>query len=289
MSPENHADEIPQRRRFPFGKNWAAFLKNVDQAMIDRAKASLLEILEPGDLDGKRFIDVGSGSGLFSLAARLLGARVWSLDLDPRCVRCAGELKTRYLPDDDWEIDQRSALDPRLADELGRFDVVYSWGVLHHTGRMWDALENVARLVADGGLLFVAIYNDQGRASVRWRTVKRLHTRLPRPLRPLVLWPALVRVWGPTTLRDLIRGKPFHTWRNYGRTSRGMRPWTDLVDWVGGYPFEVAKPEEVCDFCRARNLELRRLKTCGGGRGCNQFHFKTHPLPLGVGGGEAAG
>jgi len=274
MPAEHHADVIRPGRRFPFGKNWAAFLKRVDQAMIDRAKASLLEMLQPEDLDGRRFVDLGCGSGLFSLAARLLGARVWSVDLDPESVWCATDLKARYLPDDaDWKIDQGSVLDPRLADELGRFDVVYCWGVLHHTGHMWEAFENVARLVADGGLLLVAVYNDQGRASIRWRTVKRLYTRLPRPLRPLVLWPALVRVWGPTTLRDLVRGQPFHTWRNYGRTSRGMHPWTDLVDWVGGYPFEVAKPEEVLDFCRGRNFELRRLKTCGGGRGCNEFLF----------------
>jgi hypothetical protein len=53
-----------------------------------------------------------------------------------------------------------------------------------------------------------------------------------------------------------------------------MSRWHDLIDWVGGYPFEVASPEQIFDFCRERGLSLKRLKTCGGGSGCNQFVFE---------------
>jgi 2-polyprenyl-6-hydroxyphenyl methylase/3-demethylubiquinone-9 3-methyltransferase len=74
-------------------------------------------------------------------------------------------------------------------------------------------------------------------------------------------------------VRDILRGKPFHTWRNYS-SFRGMSPWRDVVDWVGGYPFEVAKPEEIFDFYRKKRFILTRLKTCGGGRGCNEFVFE---------------
>ena len=261
--------------RFAFGRNWRRFLSALDEDRIAEAEKSLTSILEVRDLRGKSFLDVGCGSGLFSLAARRLGAAVRSFDIDAECVACAAELKRRYFPGDSaWAIEQASALDLDYLKRVGTFDVVYSWGVLHHTGDLWRALAEVAQLVAEGGKLFVAIYNDQGRTSTRWRLIKRTYNALPRGMRFLILWPAFARLWGPTMIRDLLRGRPFSTWRNYARSSRGMSPWRDAVDWVGGYPFEVARPEEVFDFCRARGFALRRLKTCAGGRGCNEFVFQ---------------
>jgi hypothetical protein len=53
-----------------------------------------------------------------------------------------------------------------------------------------------------------------------------------------------------------------------------MSRWHDLVDWVGGYPFEVAKPETVFEFFRGRGFELEWMLTCAGKPGCNQFVFR---------------
>jgi 2-polyprenyl-6-hydroxyphenyl methylase/3-demethylubiquinone-9 3-methyltransferase len=58
------------------------------------------------------------------------------------------------------------------------------------------------------------------------------------------------------------------------KNKRGMSYWHDLVDWIGGYPFEVATPEAIFDFYMARNFELIALKTCGGRCGCNEFVFR---------------
>jgi 2-polyprenyl-6-hydroxyphenyl methylase/3-demethylubiquinone-9 3-methyltransferase len=111
-----------------------------------------------------------------------------------------------------------------------------------------------------------------------WTWVKRRYNRLPKGLRWLVLGPALLRLWGPTMLQDLLRGKPFHTWRHYTEESmRGMSAWRDLVDWVGGYPFETARPEDVFRFVRDRGFVLVDLVTCGGGLGCNEFVFRRGP------------
>jgi hypothetical protein len=163
-------------------------------------------------------------------------------------------------------------LDERFLRGLGRFDIVYSWGVLHHTGAMWTALERITLPVAETGRLFIAIYNDQGKASRRWTTVKRLYNRTSPSLRLLILIPALFVTWGRPVLKDLLRGRPFESWRDY-RKSRGMSPWHDHVDWVGGYPFEVAKPEQIFEFYRDRGYTLQKITTQGGSLGCNQFVF----------------
>lgn len=265
--------------RFAFGKNWRDFLGVLTNARVAAAKASIEALPVAGGIAGKRMLDAGSGSGLFSLAARQLGATVHSFDLDPDSVACTAELRRRLRPDDaGWAVESGSVLDTAYLARLGVFEVVYSWGVLHHTGDMWQAVGNISRLVAPGGLLVIAIYNDQGRASRRWAWVKRTYNRLPPPLRFLVVWPAFIRLWGPTLVRDLSRGTPLATWRHRVQ-ERGMSPWHDVVDWVGGWPFEVAKPEQVFDFCRSRGFALERMTTCGGGLGCNEFVFRRAERP----------
>ena len=261
--------------RFEFGKNWQSFLKTLDDERISRAESALLEMFQVESLDGKTFLDIGSGSGLFSLAARRLGARVTSFDFDSESVECTKELKRRYYQhDSDWLIEQGSVLDTNYLRSKGQFDVVYSWGVLHHTGQMWQAMKNIAELVAPGGCLYISIYNDQGLASNLWRFVKRLYNRLPGSVKYLILVPAFIRLWLPTAIRDLFQSGNFKTWEDYSVT-RGMSPWHDVVDWVGGYPFEVAKPDEVVDFYSELEFRPQRIEICGKGRGCNEFVFSS--------------
>ncbi|MEE9218701.1 MAG: class I SAM-dependent methyltransferase [Acidobacteriota bacterium] len=259
--------------RFEFGGNWARFLSALDEKRIEAARDSLARSLGEVPWRQGSFLDIGSGSGLFSLCARQLGARVVSFDLDPRCVACTLELRRRYFSNDaEWAVRKGSVLDADFLESLGQHDVVYAWGSLHHTGGLWQAMQNVVPLVRPGGRLLVAIYNDQGWRSRVWAGVKRTYVRLPPALRFLVLVPAFARLWGPTLVRDLARLRPLRSWRSYG-SDRGMTPWRNVVDWVGGYPFEVAKPESVFDFYRRYGFELRRLSTCGGGHGCNEFVF----------------
>ena len=159
---DSHQQEVSRGDRFEFGKNWANFLAVLDEERITEAERSLREKLGVETLRGMTFLDVGCGSGLFSLAAARLGAkRVHSFDFDPSSVGCASELRRRFFPGSDtWSIEPGSALDPAYLEQLGMWDVVYSWGVLHHTGDMWQALGNVAPLVRSDGTLVVPLSNE---------------------------------------------------------------------------------------------------------------------------------
>ena len=225
-------------------------------------------MLEVSSLSGRTFLDAGSGSGLFSLAARKLGASVTSFDYDPDSVACTERLRREHFPADreeKWEILHGSVLDTAFLSGLKKHDIVYSWGVLHHTGAMWKALDAIRVPVKDSGQLFIAIYNDQGWISDYWKTVKRLYNRNPL-FRAGVTGAHLPNL----AARMVARGV-----RGDLRPTRGMHLWHDYLDWLGGFPFEVAKPEELLEFYRARGFSLSKMTTCGNRHGCNQFVFRA--------------
>lgn len=261
-----HAEETSSGARFEFGENWARFLVHLTTQRIDEAQASLRRLLGTRPLEGLRFLDAGSGSGLFSLAANQMGATVVSFDYDPRSVACTNELKLRHgTGKEAWRVEEGSVLDAAYLATLGKFDVVYSWGVLHHTGNMALALRNVAACVAPTGRLVIAIYNDQGWVSKYWHFIKRRYNSSSW-LRPVVIAlhaPYLVGV------RFVVRALT-------GRLAleRGMSLWHDCIDWLGGYPFEVAKPEEMVTLFRDLGFVLENMSTCGGRHGCNEFVFR---------------
>jgi len=268
-----HSAEVSKGERFEFGDNWRLFLKTLNDARVNEAENSLKEMLGLDDLSGKRFLDIGSGSGLFSLAAWRLGAKVHSFDFDPKSVRCTKELKKRYhAKDDQWRVAEGSVLDERYINSLGKFDVVYAWGVLHHTGNMSKALMNAMLPVSDRGLLFIAIYNDQGIMSGFWRKIKKIYcsNRLGRLFVSSLFFPLFTV---QSVAIGLIKHKnPIGHFISY-KNERGMSIYHDWVDWLGGYPFQVAKPEEIFNLYKRHGYFLENLVTTNR-LGCNQFVFR---------------
>jgi 2-polyprenyl-3-methyl-5-hydroxy-6-metoxy-1,4-benzoquinol methylase len=262
-------EEVKKGQRFTFGENWRAFLTHLDDERIREAENSILTLLELDNIKGRKLLDVGSGSGLFSLSARRLGAIVSSFDYDPESVACTNYLRSQYFRGDhNWQIHRGSVLDEEFLKSLGDFDIVYSWGVLHHTGNMWKAIENVSSLVKANGILCIAIYNDQGRISRLWRRAKKLYCSgfLGKFLVGSIFLPYLFsRVLVSSILR---RENVFAKYRK----NRGMSIAHDWFDWLGGFPYEVAKVDEIVLYHQKRGFTLRNIVTTIGW-GCNEYVF----------------
>lgn len=264
--------------RFGFGRNWQNYAKTLSEEQILAAMESLRTMLGVHDLSHLRVLDAGCGSGLFSLAACRLGAReVIGFDNDANCVSCAQDLNQQFGPYTNWTVMQGDILDKKLPLRLGEFDIVYSWGVLHHTGNMWQALDNVCTLVRQCGTLFISIYNDQGRISRIWRIVKKIYVHSPITIKRImaIIWYGVVvsvRICSGLRYR-----KPIRVW--FKGSERGMNLWYDVVDWIGGYPFETASAESLQRFFENRNFTLTNVRLKSGS-GCNELILKrTGEIP----------
>jgi SAM-dependent methyltransferase len=265
----------PGKVTFSFGKNWQRFLDGCLTPQRERtARNSITDFLELNDLKGRSFLDIGCGSGLFSLAAYHLGARqIISVDVDPFSVRCCQELKRRAGDPESWEVTEGSILDDALVARIARADVVYAWGSLHHTGSMWKAIRNASSLVERGGLLYIAIYNrvDGRRGSEFWLRVKRLYNRSSWAGKRLLEALYFLRYGIGSNLVSLRNPRRFLERYSQGR---GMNYWIDIRDWLGGYPYEFATVGEIFRFCtRELGMELVNLRSTNT-LGTSDFLFR---------------
>ncbi|MCK5384423.1 MAG: class I SAM-dependent methyltransferase [Alphaproteobacteria bacterium] len=230
--------------RFAFGDNWEKFSNIVSNREIDEAVENLSRIVQGISLDDKSFLDIGCGSGLHSLAAIRLGAKkVSAFDIDPVSVQTTQKLLSSYAHDAPVTIEEKSIFDAIPANEQDKYDIVYSWGVLHHTGDMWGAIKKAAEFVAADGEIVIAIYKKSPLCGF-WRVEKSIYSRLPSLLQfPITLLFSMLYLVGIS-----LKGKnPIKYVKTY-RSFRGMNFWHDMIDWLGGYPYESATSDEMKNF-----------------------------------------
>lgn len=252
---------------FNFGRNWKLFSERVlNESRVDAAVLSLEKLFGKTQLANKSFLDIGCGSGVFSIAADRLGAQpVLGIDVNPLCVDVALDNKDRFAPGTTAvEFVVGSVLDPEWMATLGIFDIVYSWGVLHHTGNMWAAIANAANRVTSKGLLVIAIYNKH-RSSILWRWIKWAYNKLPAFFR----W-GVIQLFVPV----IYLAKYVVTGKNPLSKARGMDFYVDVVDWVGGFPYEYASIDTVIRYVETLGYKKLKVIPAEVPTGCNEFVFE---------------
>ena len=265
----------PDEDRFSFGENWLAFLEHLDDERVAEAERSLRALCGLDRLDGKRVLDIGSGSGLSSLAARRLGAVVHSFDYDPQSVAGTQKLKDRFFSGDtSWVVEQGSILDQSYVAALGTCDIVYSWGVLHHTGAMYEAIKSAASCVSANGLFVFALYRKT-RLCRLWKIEKRWYIKAS---------PAAQRFARSIFIRSLhlaflITRRDFESYVKGYKGSRGMNFAHDVHDWMGGYPYESIAPAEVTALMNGLGFEhvrstIQPYGTGVFGSGCDEYVYR---------------
>lgn len=272
MNPTSKTDETPELR-FEFGKNWASFAATLDEAKIREAENRLASMLGADSLKGATFLDIGCGSGLHSLAALRMGAeRVWAIDLDANSVGTAQAVLARWWPQQNYRIERKSVfeLESALPEQ---FDIVYSWGVLHHTGEMVRAIRAACRAVKPGGRLAIALYGKTRYCGI-WTRIKRWYVQAtPEQKKRAEDW--YVRLFGAYLL---LRGKRLSSHIANYRKKRGMDFYHDVRDWIGGYPYESIRPRELHAIVKPLGFELERqtVKRRSGlfGSGNDEYVFR---------------
>jgi 2-polyprenyl-3-methyl-5-hydroxy-6-metoxy-1,4-benzoquinol methylase len=260
--------------RFAFGDNWASYASLVDEERLVEAERGLVRLLGPDGLRGRTMLDIGCGSGLHAAAAGRLGAaRIVALDLDPRSVETTRAVLTCHAPLVAAEVRQADVFDLKPGT-AGRFDVVYSWGVLHHTGAMDEAIERAAAMVAPGGRFAFALYR-RTRLCGLWRREKRWYAAA----RPSAQAMARRIYVGLLRARFAVTGGDFATYVAKYKSARGMDFLHDVHDWMGGYPYESITPAEVDHALRKLGFEhvlsFTQPTSLGlFGSGCDEYVYR---------------
>jgi 2-polyprenyl-6-hydroxyphenyl methylase/3-demethylubiquinone-9 3-methyltransferase len=263
---------------FSFGENWAHYAEKIDERRIEEAEKSLIRLVGRESIAGRTFLDIGCGSGLFSLAALRLGCqRLLAVDLDPNSVQTTRKTLERYAPPGaNWDCQRISVFDLDPA-KVGMFDIVYSWGVLHHTGAMYKAIEKASRMVKPEGMLTLALYGKTPFCGL-WRIEKRIYSRSPKWVQR-----AIEKVYSAVVAARLaLKGESLKKRRETYFQQRGMDMYHDTRDWLGGYPYESISPQEAMTFMHKLGLQPIRSFVCPSigllGAGCDEYSF-TKSLP----------
>lgn len=257
---------MKDKAEFNFGENWLDYsLNKLDLSKVDQARLDLSSFLHTKSLENKTFLDIGCGSGLMSIAASQLGAKsVTGLDISDESIQASSLNAKKFVPKSRLTFKKMSIFDSEF-NAIKAADVVYCWGVLHHTGEMWKAIDLTLSKVNKGGLFAIAIYNRHS-TSIIWRYIKFLYNKSPNLVKKMFIY---FFYWLIALAKFVVTGK-----NPFSKSRRGMNYYYDVVDWVGGYPYEFASPDEIKEFIEPRGFTQKYFIKSEVPTGCNEFVFQ---------------
>lgn len=254
--------------RFNFGKNWQSFSKTaLDDEKINQARNDFQDLFSGIELKDRSFLDIGFGQGLTLNLAQETGANVLGIDVDPDNMDALREISKKFPKHKVPETRIISILDDEFSDSKksqNKYDIVHSWGVLHHTGKMYEAIKNASDLVGKGGYFVISIYNKHWSSSA-WKWIKWSYN-----ISPAIVQNLLIRIF----YLIIYFAKLIVTGKDPLNEQRGMDFLHNVVDWIGGYPYEYASRERITKFVNKLGFETLKINPAYVPTGCNEFVFR---------------
>ena len=258
-------------KHFKFGENWKNFSNLIDNNRLKEAVTSLKKLTNKKSLNNLSFLDIGCGSGLCSLAAIQLNCKkIYAIDQDEQSIKTTKKVlqKSRFKK---VKVEKKDLF---TLNEKEKFDIVYSWGVLHHTGNMLEAIKKSTKMVSKNGMLILALYKKTKLCNL-WKIEKYIYKSSPKVIQNFIknLFIFLFK------LAMILKRKNFSNYINDYKTKRGMDFYHDVHDWLGGYPYESISIEEISKIMDKFGYKMIRSfqvkKQIGFfGTGCDEYVFK---------------
>lgn len=260
-------------QQFDFGENWQNFSANaLTDDRVSQAAKDLENLCSGIELRNRLFLDIGFGQGLSLLSAAMMGAKTVGCDINPKCATVLDRNRAffpslKFTP----KVVVGSILEDSVVHVLrtfgndeGAYEIVHSWGVLHHTGEMEKGIRHAASLVAPGGFFILAIYNRHW-SSLIWSYIKWTYVKLPKWAQKATIWLLFPVIYAA---KWLVTGKDPKI------QERGMDFYYNVVDWVGGHPYEYATRESIVSAVAGLGFSAVRVIPAIVPTGCNQFVFR---------------
>jgi 2-polyprenyl-6-hydroxyphenyl methylase/3-demethylubiquinone-9 3-methyltransferase len=262
-------------RHYSFGKNWLEYSQSINSIHVDHVTSDLSRLLNLKDLTQKSVLDIGCGSGVHDVGFYQLGCRnLTAIDYDQDCITATNQTLEKFCPGSGYKILQGDILSSKT-QSLGKFDIVYSWGVLHHTGNLLEAICKASTLVAREGHLAIALYRKTLMCGF-WKAEKRLYSRLPRIFQRFL---ELIYISFFSIALLFTQKTSITNYIESYSSKRGMNFFADVKDWLGGYPYESISPHELRKLMSS--LGFRQVYSLEGnsrigifGSGCDEFLFQ---------------
>ena len=204
----------------------------------------------PEEIKGKRVLDAGCGTGIFSIIfARNGAAEVIGLDISPGSLTTARHLKDNFKLDN-VHFQQADMLQLPFPNQS--FDIVWAWGTVHHTLNPWQAMEELLRVLKPGGSILLAIYT------------KTKITFLHEIIRKTLIKTSR-KTWQPLAkIMAFFRGPVVAIFKKREKSRQGEKLEELIFDWYFVPIRHHYYPREIKDFLEQKGLTIEKFLPASG-------------------------